>query len=286
MTDIIDQIDALVDEQMAGGEPIGGFDYNDPYFPKCPHCPRDWHGIRITERVEYMRYWSGWDEEYRADADDSPVICEGSTFIGPARPPADWAPSGLRPSLGVPVLVRDYQLPPAPVVDLESWGFHRIGYMSERGPERVRVPTPRRWWRASIIPGMSVSVAPEQNTITMIYATDHSLIAYSMCAEDVQTSDGVIDIRAVSPPNIGGTWAPLTPLGVERHPDDMPGPTVVVGGVIDAGVAEAFRALLSSGESTGPTYRQLLGLPVLDAPPGPWPSPRRHAQRGQSRWRR
>ncbi|NKS02565.1 hypothetical protein GS528_16400 [Rhodococcus hoagii] len=32
MTDIIDAIDALVDEQMAGGEPIGGYDYNDPNY--------------------------------------------------------------------------------------------------------------------------------------------------------------------------------------------------------------------------------------------------------------
>lgn len=275
MTDIIDQIDALVDEQMAGGEPIGGFDYNDPYFPKCPHCQRDWHGIRITERVEYMRNWSGWDDDYRVDTDDSPMICEGSTFIGPPRPPAGWAP------FWIPPLTGDCQLPPEPVFDLESWGFRPAGHLSNGGM-RLNSPPARRWWRASSIPGMSVSVAPEMNMITLTYATDCSLLAYSMCAVDVRTSDGVIDIRAVSPPDVGGTWAPLTPLGVERHPNDVPGPTVVVGGVVDA-----FRTLLSSCEMPVLSFRSwLAGVPVLDAPARRWPSPRRHARRGQSRWRR
>ncbi|QDF72344.1 hypothetical protein [Mycobacteroides chelonae] len=86
MPDIIDEIDQLVDEQMAGGEPIGGFDYNDPDFPKCPHCDRDFHGIPLTERILEMRHRTGWDENYRVDTDDSPMVCEGSLFIGPVRP--------------------------------------------------------------------------------------------------------------------------------------------------------------------------------------------------------
>jgi hypothetical protein len=36
--DIIDRIDELVDEQMAGGEPRQGYDFNDPTYPKCSHC--------------------------------------------------------------------------------------------------------------------------------------------------------------------------------------------------------------------------------------------------------
>lgn len=278
MTDIIDQIDALVDEQMAGGEPIGGYDYNDPDFPKCPHCQRDWHGIRITERVEYMRYWSGWDDDYRADTDDSPVICEGSTFIGPPRPPADWAPLWA-PPLVAPVLVRDYQLPPAPVVDLESWGFHRVGYLPDGGVQ-MRSPAPRRWWRASIIPGMSVSVALEVNMLTLSYATDCSIRAYSMNAEDVRTSDGVIDVRAINAPDIGAAWEPLTALGVDLHPDDMPNPTF--------GVLDVYRRLVDSLEMPAATFRTWLqGDWVVSNPPRRlWPSPRRLARRGQSRWRR
>lgn len=90
MTDIIDEIDQLVDEQMAGGEPIGGYDYSDPDFPKCPHCDSDFHGIALTERILEMRHRTGWDESYRVDTDDSPMVCEGSLFIGPIRPQGHW----------------------------------------------------------------------------------------------------------------------------------------------------------------------------------------------------
>lgn len=86
VSDIIDEIDQLVDEQMAGGEPIGGYDYNDPDFPKCPHCDRDFHGIALTQRILDMRNLTGWDENYRVDTDYSPMVCEGSLFIGPVRP--------------------------------------------------------------------------------------------------------------------------------------------------------------------------------------------------------
>lgn len=86
MPDIIDEIDQLVDEQMAGGEPIGGYDYGNPHYPKCPHCDRDFHGIPLTERILEMKHRTGWDENYRVDTDDSPMVCEGSLFIGPIRP--------------------------------------------------------------------------------------------------------------------------------------------------------------------------------------------------------
>jgi len=87
---IIDEIDALVDEQMAGGEPVGGYDYGDPHYPRCPHCYDDWHGLPITERVREMRIlYCGCGEciahltQYRADEDDSPIWCPGSEFVGP-----------------------------------------------------------------------------------------------------------------------------------------------------------------------------------------------------------
>lgn len=84
--DIIDEIDQLVDEQMAGGEPLGGYDYGNPDYPKCPHCDRDFHGIPLTERILDMRHRTGWDENYRVDTDESSMVCEGSLFIGPIRP--------------------------------------------------------------------------------------------------------------------------------------------------------------------------------------------------------
>ena len=77
-------------------------------YPKCPHCPRDFHGLAITERLEEMRaeyrsrvlYPDGIGEEdyatsailgdYRHDTDTSRVLCPGSTFIGPrALTPAE-----------------------------------------------------------------------------------------------------------------------------------------------------------------------------------------------------
>lgn len=86
MTDIIDVIDALIDEQLAAGEPETGYDFDDPQYPDCPHCHRGWHGLRITERIEAMHRIGQFDPDYRVADDDTPVVCEGSEFIGPRRP--------------------------------------------------------------------------------------------------------------------------------------------------------------------------------------------------------
>ncbi|WP_458317127.1 hypothetical protein [Mycolicibacterium brisbanense] len=90
LTDIIDRIDELVDQQLADGEPRNGYDFGDPDYPDypgCPHCHRQWHGLRITKRIESMRWAREFDPEYSYAEDDSPVLCEGSDFIGPRRPP-------------------------------------------------------------------------------------------------------------------------------------------------------------------------------------------------------
>jgi hypothetical protein len=81
--DIIDEIDALVDEQMAGGEPRQGYDYGDPTYPKCPHCDRHWHGLAITADIADMYDRGYYDEDYSAAEDCSRVLCHGSEFIGP-----------------------------------------------------------------------------------------------------------------------------------------------------------------------------------------------------------
>ncbi len=86
MSDIIDRIDELIDQQLAAGEPEQGYDFNDQTYPKCPHCDRHWHGLPITERIVNMYNWGQFDDDYRTDTDDSPIICEGSEFIGPIRP--------------------------------------------------------------------------------------------------------------------------------------------------------------------------------------------------------
>lgn len=84
---LLGRIDALVDEQLDGGEPETGFDFDDPDFPDCPHCNRDWHGLAITERIERMRLYGVFDVKYKYAEDDSPVLCPGSGFIGPWATP-------------------------------------------------------------------------------------------------------------------------------------------------------------------------------------------------------
>lgn len=79
---LIDDIDRLVDEQLAAG-PVD--DYNTNRYDRCPHCARDWHGIVITERVEQMRWLGRFDDDYRMTDDNSRVICPGSEFIGPVQ---------------------------------------------------------------------------------------------------------------------------------------------------------------------------------------------------------
>lgn len=83
--DIVDEIDALVEESMAGGEPRTGYSCGDPTFPRCGHCDRHWHGLPITERIAEMYADGVYDPEYLVAKDDSPVLCEGSEFIGPMR---------------------------------------------------------------------------------------------------------------------------------------------------------------------------------------------------------
>ena len=81
--DVVDRIDVLVDDQLAGGEPRRGHDYGDPTYPFCPHCDRHWHGLPITERVAGMYALGRFDEKYHSADDASRVLCEGSEFIGP-----------------------------------------------------------------------------------------------------------------------------------------------------------------------------------------------------------
>jgi hypothetical protein len=88
--DICDQIDELVNDQLANYPQRSGYD-----FPvnqeKCGHCGRAWHGLKITQLMEMMRQSGRYDESYRYDTDDSSVICPGSEFIGPIpNPYNDW----------------------------------------------------------------------------------------------------------------------------------------------------------------------------------------------------
>lgn len=135
--DVLDAIDALVDEQMAGGEPIGGYDYGDPDYPSCPHCSRGWHGLAITQRIERMRWTGEMDEDYRYAEDDSPVLCPGSEFIGPVATPDQlhW----MRQDDETKKLFPDGHIPTANELISATWhlGFHlESPYFMLPGPSR------------------------------------------------------------------------------------------------------------------------------------------------------
>ncbi|MGQ4596732.1 hypothetical protein [Nocardia sp. R6R-6] len=90
---LLDEIDLLVEESLRDGERYVGFDYDDPAFPMCPnpYCDEPWHGLAITARMAQMREYGEVDLDYDYHADDSPVLCPGSTFEGGWEPePAAW----------------------------------------------------------------------------------------------------------------------------------------------------------------------------------------------------
>lgn len=112
-SDIIDDIDALIDDQLAAGE-TGQEQRARAADRRCWHCGRDFHGLAITKRLEEMRaeyrqraaeaYERGEEPEYatsaildgyRYDQDDSDILCPGSDFIGPM-------PATMRPFVGNP----------------------------------------------------------------------------------------------------------------------------------------------------------------------------------------
>lgn len=94
--DIVDEIDALVDEQLK--QEKSGYDHNVNQ-ERCPHCGRHWHGLPITSRVAAMYAAGEYDMRYSVDGDHSMVVCPGSTAPGPLTP-AQQAWSSANPTYG------------------------------------------------------------------------------------------------------------------------------------------------------------------------------------------
>ncbi len=99
---VIDEIDALVEEQLRGGEPETGCDFDDPDFPEC-RCGLDWHGL-------------------------STLICPGSDTEGPLQLPGltfgRWPEMPRRTpdgTLGDVALLGEIHQWPRPAVE-EAWG--------------------------------------------------------------------------------------------------------------------------------------------------------------------
>ncbi|MCV7208381.1 hypothetical protein [Mycolicibacterium canariasense] len=76
--DIVDEIDALVDEQLARYDQRSGYDHNVNQ-DRCPNCGRHWHGLPLTAVVAFMYATGRYFPEYSAADDHSPIVCPGST---------------------------------------------------------------------------------------------------------------------------------------------------------------------------------------------------------------
>ncbi|AMS03152.1 DNA binding protein [Gordonia phage Obliviate] len=179
--DIVDDIDALIDEQLAAGE-SGQARRAADADRRCGHCGRAWHGLAITTRMEEMRReyltnvvlarMRGEEYEYAESAilgdyrhadDDSTVLCPGSEFIGPLPSTCDATASltdddgcqcpnclmwravfGGGPAVALRGL---WQLPDD--FDPASWLTRSIrdGRVT---PELGQWRGPARWWRLDI----------------------------------------------------------------------------------------------------------------------------------------
>lgn len=169
-SDIIDDIDALIDDQLAAGE-TGQEQRARAADRRCWHCGRDFHGLAITKRLEEMRaeyrqraaeaYERGEEAEYatsaildgyRYDQDDSDILCPGSDFIGPM--PATMRPFAGNPHTGC-------TCPLCRVMYGRNGGYPELlgGFNTARGlfqtlpdnPWYIATPQPEpRWWRLDL----------------------------------------------------------------------------------------------------------------------------------------
>ncbi|MBF6062829.1 hypothetical protein IU500_13390 [Nocardia terpenica] len=143
--DVVDAIDALVDEQLAAGPDRGAAD-------RCPHCPEGWHALPITAAMLTMMLCECSDCErdlaqHDYAADTTRILCPGSDFIGPL-PPLDLdavkAVVGVvTVALGLPVRpVPDWPAPPSGCA--LRIPFSETGYRGEVFAYRLSIP-----WRAA-----------------------------------------------------------------------------------------------------------------------------------------
>lgn len=208
MSDIVDAIDALVDEQLAAGPRD---DYNVNRFDKCPHCGRQWHGLAITERIADMYGIGIYDETYSAATDSSRILCRGSDFIGPMPDERRYDTVGWT------------------TYDTVRWttAFPRVRWFPSYR-EHFASPDERRWWRLARIPDgahvqslLTFGRHLYEVTLTVGERRQHWSAAYLNIdrTEGTESLTGSIDVLAEFAPDIGGVWEPLTAPGVNTHPE-------------------------------------------------------------------
>lgn len=209
MTDIVDAISALVDEQLAAG-PVD--DYNADRYDKCPHCGRSWHGLPVTERIADMYAVRRFDESYSVAEDDSRVLCRGSDFIGPMPDErryetAGWTASGWAPT--------------PPRLESSPWSYREFF---------APVPVELRWWRLPQVPEGALlqhDRTGDNEVLTLTVGDRISSWGTGYFRANLIRTDNLalmaqVDVLADVAPDIGGTWEPLTAPGSTRHPDDPP----------------------------------------------------------------
>ena len=187
MSDIIDDIDALVDSQLRQ-EP-SGYDHNVNQ-DTCWHCGRHWHGLPLTARVAGMYELGVYDETYDPSSDTTPVVCQGSTFIGPM-------PTRIKPHT---------------VYEPNDYAALLFQH---------RFQHEFRWWRC-ILPGDAVvDIYPHEHEVRITVGIVSTVFSAQNVRIDRGMANGaVMDVLSIVAPSIGGTWEPLTAPGVTQHPSE------------------------------------------------------------------
>lgn len=210
---LLDDIDRLVDEQLAAG-PVD--DYNANRYSKCPHCDRDWHGIAITERIANMHMAGRYDEGYRVVDDESRVLCPGSDFIGPVQ------------------ALRSERETASDYYQSANLAFRRARASIMRDLARMPASwTMNRWWETMLPTDGAYRYDHASNQVVIRvgygevsvnaenFRAVHSEPMVDIYGEDitrVMPTQIRIQVLAEAAPSVGGTWVSLTAPGVTALP--------------------------------------------------------------------
>lgn len=194
---IIDQIDLLVDEQLAKYEDRSGYDHNVGQ-DNCHHCNRPYHGLRVTERIEQMRIMGTYDESYRYAEDKSETLCEGSTFIGPMKHPP------------VPNMNTLHQW------ITQLWDMSWNSLTSSYGTSWQLLAETRRWWCLSSTSARWYHSL--EGRIVIDFGT--TLLAVDDDSFQIRPDPCRIYVLQQYAPTVGGTWEPVTAPGVTQLPTE------------------------------------------------------------------
>lgn len=254
---VLADIDALIDEQLAAGEPAGGYDYGDPDFPRCPHdgCGREFHGL----------------PEGR---------CPGSTSHGPLKPPTTLLLGRLA---SVPY---DYGRPWPTTDRIQPWTIPDMPWGIPDGmiePLTVRRWLPPRWWRLDPVPNdLEITIKVDRGSDVDYYGqvqitgiTAECVVLdrstgievstplangggdYARTEGDVDGPTRTVEIYAEEPPTIGD-WQPVEPW--QRLTDVMRRAAETLNqiglGIAD-GLTQAGRPFTADPEPETPQQRAL-----------------------------